>query len=69
MTAYRIRIAGALVIVIGLLALPAAANSALPFQQQVEVFRSEEGDVIALFTLAADVPEVERLLQVSIDFF
>ncbi|MFN3642290.1 MAG: Trk system potassium transporter TrkA [Gemmobacter sp.] len=31
--------------------------------------RIEEGDVIALFTLAADVPEVERLLQVSIDFF
>jgi trk system potassium uptake protein TrkA len=31
--------------------------------------RVEEGDVIALFALAADVPEVERLLQVSIDFF
>ncbi|MEP5153429.1 Trk system potassium transporter TrkA [Planktotalea sp.] len=29
----------------------------------------EEGDVIALFTMSADVPEVERLLQVSIDFF
>ena len=31
--------------------------------------RIEEGDVIALFSMAADVPEVERLLQVSIDFF
>ena len=31
--------------------------------------RVEEGDVIALFTMSADVPEVERLLQVSIDFF
>jgi trk system potassium uptake protein TrkA len=31
--------------------------------------RIDEGDVIALFTLAADVPEVERLLQVSIDYF
>ncbi|NBT32158.1 MAG: Trk system potassium transport protein TrkA, partial [Rhodobacteraceae bacterium] len=31
--------------------------------------RIEEGDVIAIFTMAADVPEVERLLQVSIDFF
>ena len=31
--------------------------------------RYEEGDVIVLFSLAADVPEVERLLQVSIDFF
>ncbi len=31
--------------------------------------RIDEGDVIALFSMAADVPEVERLLQVSIDFF
>jgi trk system potassium uptake protein TrkA len=31
--------------------------------------RIEEGDVVALFSMAADVPEVERLLQVSIDFF
>lgn len=31
--------------------------------------RIAEGDVIALFAMAKDVPEVERLLQVSIDFF
>jgi trk system potassium uptake protein TrkA len=31
--------------------------------------RVEDGDVIALFAMAKDVPEVERLLQVSIDFF
>ena len=31
--------------------------------------RIDEGDVVALFSLASDVPEVERLLQVSIDFF
>ena len=31
--------------------------------------RVEAGDVIALFAMAKDVPEVERLLQVSIDFF
>ena len=31
--------------------------------------RVDEGDVIALFAMAKDVPEVERLLQVSIDFF
>ena len=31
--------------------------------------RIEEGDVIALFAMSSDVPEVERLLQVSIDFF
>ena len=31
--------------------------------------RIEAGDVIAIFAMAADVPEVERLLQVSIDFF
>ncbi|MFV0335460.1 MAG: Trk system potassium transporter TrkA [Tropicimonas sp.] len=28
-----------------------------------------EGDIVILFALTADVPEVERLLQVSIDFF
>ncbi|SEO29577.1 trk system potassium uptake protein TrkA [Salinihabitans flavidus] len=31
--------------------------------------RIDEGDVIALFALSGDVPEVERLLQVSIDYF
>jgi trk system potassium uptake protein TrkA len=31
--------------------------------------RIDEGDVVALFALAEDVPRVEQLLQVSIDFF
>ena len=31
--------------------------------------RIDERDVIALFSKASDVPEVERLLQVSIDYF
>ncbi len=31
--------------------------------------RIDEGDVVAIFALAKDVPEVERLFQVSIDFF
>ncbi|MGR3486207.1 MAG: Trk system potassium transporter TrkA [Paracoccaceae bacterium] len=31
--------------------------------------RIEEGDVVAIFALAEDIPEVERLMQVSIDFF
>ena len=31
--------------------------------------RIEEGDIVALFAMADDVPEVERLMQVSIDFF
>jgi trk system potassium uptake protein TrkA len=31
--------------------------------------RIDEGDLIVLFALTSDVPEVERLLQVSIDFF
>ena len=31
--------------------------------------RVDEGDMIVIFALAGDVPEVERLLQVSIDFF
>ncbi len=31
--------------------------------------RINEGDIVVIFALAADVPEVERLLQVSVDFF
>ncbi|MBU3029992.1 Trk system potassium transporter TrkA [Paracoccus marinaquae] len=31
--------------------------------------RVEEGDIVLIFALTHDVPEVERLLQVSIDFF
>ena len=31
--------------------------------------RIEEGDIIVLFSMPDDVPEVERMLQVSIDFF
>ncbi|MFQ5439617.1 MAG: Trk system potassium transporter TrkA, partial [Paracoccaceae bacterium] len=31
--------------------------------------RIEAGDIVALFCMAGDVPEVERLLQVSIDYF
>jgi trk system potassium uptake protein TrkA len=31
--------------------------------------RIEEGDHVVLFALAADVAEVERLLQVTVDFF
>ncbi len=31
--------------------------------------RVEEGDLLAVFVLAADVPQVEKLFQVSIDFF
>ena len=31
--------------------------------------RIDEGDVVAIFSMADDVPEVERLMQVSIDFF
>ena len=29
----------------------------------------EEGDIIALFVLSKDIAEVERLLQVTIDYF
>lgn len=31
--------------------------------------RIEEGDSVVIFALSADVPEVERLLQVQVDFF
>ncbi|MEM9031033.1 MAG: Trk system potassium transporter TrkA [Pseudomonadota bacterium] len=39
------------------------------FIRPVADTRIDEGDVIVLFAMAADVPEVERLFQVSIDFF
>ena len=29
----------------------------------------DEGDVIVVFVMASEVPEVEQLLQVTIDFF
>ncbi len=32
-------------------------------------FRIEEGDVVAIFAMSADVASVEQLLQVAIDFF
>ena len=31
--------------------------------------RIDQGDVIVIFSLSKDVPDVEALLQVSIDFF
>jgi trk system potassium uptake protein TrkA len=31
--------------------------------------RIEEGDIVLIFAMTKDVHEVERLLQVSIDFF
>jgi trk system potassium uptake protein TrkA len=31
--------------------------------------RIEEGDIVAIFAMAGEVAEVERLLQVTIDFF
>ncbi|MEY2960342.1 MAG: hypothetical protein RLZ60_172, partial [Pseudomonadota bacterium] len=31
--------------------------------------RVEEGDIVAIFAMTSDVPAVEQLLQVSIDFF
>jgi trk system potassium uptake protein TrkA len=31
--------------------------------------RITEGDVIVMFAMSKDIPEVERLLQVSIDYF
>jgi trk system potassium uptake protein TrkA len=39
------------------------------YEKPTGATRIEEDDVIVLFAMAGDVPEVERLLQVSIDFF
>ncbi|MBO6776793.1 MAG: Trk system potassium transporter TrkA [Marinibacterium sp.] len=38
-------------------------------ERPLGTLRIEAGDVVAIFAIAGDVPEVERLLQVSIDFF
>jgi trk system potassium uptake protein TrkA len=39
------------------------------YEKPTGATRIDEDDVIVLFAMASDVPEVERLLQVSIDFF
>ena len=46
------------------------SNCHLPREVKLgSTFPCEEGDVIAVFCLAKDVPQVEQLMQVSIDFF
>ncbi|MGH1577116.1 Trk system potassium transporter TrkA [Planktotalea sp.] len=49
--------------------LVGAVNKEGKLHKPTGKLRIEEGDVVALFAMSADVPEVERLLQVSIDFF
>ena len=39
------------------------------YEKPTGATRIDQDDVIVLFAMASDVPEVERLLQVSIDFF
>ena len=39
------------------------------YQKPIGTTRIEEGDVVLIFALSKDVPEVERLLQVTVDFF
>ena len=39
------------------------------YEKPTGATRIDEDDVIVIFAMASDVPEVERLLQVSIDFF
>ena len=39
------------------------------FEKPTGESRIDEGDVVAIFAMAEDVREIERLLQVSIDFF
>ena len=50
-------------------ALVGAIKKSGKIERPTGATRVEEGDVIVIFTLAKDVPEVERLLQVSITFF
>ncbi|ATI42150.1 Trk system potassium transport protein TrkA [Pacificitalea manganoxidans] len=49
--------------------LVGAVRSGTKVIKPVGSTRITEGDVIVIFAMADDVPEVERLLQVSIDFF
>lgn len=50
-------------------ALVAAVQKGGKVMRPTGSLRLEEGDSIVIFALAADVPAVETLLQVSIDFF
>jgi trk system potassium uptake protein TrkA len=50
-------------------ALVAAVQKAGKVVRPRGSLRIEEGDSIVIFSLSADVPAVETLLQVSIDFF
>lgn len=50
-------------------ALVGALTKGGEYVKPVGSTRIDEGDVITIFALADDVPEVERLLQVSIDYF
>ncbi|EKE43577.1 Trk system potassium uptake protein TrkA [Oceaniovalibus guishaninsula JLT2003] len=50
-------------------ALVGAVVKGFDVLRPVGATRIEEGDVIVLFALADDVPAVEKLFQVSIDFF
>ncbi len=50
-------------------ALVAAVSKSGRIVRPTGTTRVEEGDVLVVFALAADVPAVERLFQVAIDFF
>jgi len=50
-------------------ALVGAVRKGKEVIRPVGATRIEEGDVIAIFALTKDVPQIEQLLQVSIDFF
>ncbi|CAM3218678.1 trk system potassium uptake protein TrkA [Paracoccus aminovorans] len=50
-------------------ALVGAVQKAGRVVKPIGDLRIEEGDLVVIFALTSDVPEVERLLQVSIDFF
>ena len=49
--------------------LVGAVQKGEEFLKPTGSLRIEEGDVIVVFAMADDVPEVEQLFQVTIDFF
>ncbi|MDO5705550.1 MAG: Trk system potassium transporter TrkA [Paracoccus sp. (in: a-proteobacteria)] len=50
-------------------ALLGAVQKGVRVLKPVPDMRIDEGDIVLIFAIAKDVPQVERLLQVSIDFF
>ncbi|MCB1397827.1 MAG: Trk system potassium transport protein TrkA, partial [Rhodobacteraceae bacterium] len=50
-------------------ALVGAVNKRGTFVKPTGATELQEGDVLVIFALSKDVPEIERLLQVAVEYF